>query len=209
MKFLASMLLTIIFFFTSYLQVKAYEIPQFTSCINPQGQTRVSYDSGTHGIAGQIGNYQGKDAVYMLSGDALTQCFCSTNGSGIQTNWWKVSSLTEDEIDLLKSQGWNYVPNGALWGLEEAPYLAFNSNYSCQGSSTGSGSTGGCCSPTTDIPGPGGSGGQGSVLGVSTGSVLGLASTGNTKFIAGIFTSSLLALFIGLILKKRSKKVSR
>lgn len=165
----------------------AYQVPQFTSCVNPQGQIKVNYDNGTHGIAGNTGSFQGKDTVYSLSGDALTQCFCSSDGKGIQTNWWKVSSLTEDEINLLRSQGWNFVPNGALWGLENTPYLAFNSEYICKSS---------------------GGGQSGSILGITTGSVLGLASTGNIKFILTILSFSLLALLLGLILKIRSKKLS-
>ncbi len=207
MKFLASILLSLAFFFAAFSKAEAYSIPQFTSCVNPQGSLKVSYDSGTHGIAGQTGNYSGKDSVYTLSGDALTQCFCSSNGSGIQTNWWKVSSLTENEVDSLKAQGWNYIPNGALWGLEEAPYLALNTDYACGKTSQGS-----CCSPTTDIPGPGGSGGQGgtgSVLGISTGSVLGLASTGNIKFVLTIFSISILSIIVGLFLKRRAQKLSK
>lgn len=191
-------ILVISFWFSVFSQAQAYQVPQFTSCINPQGQIKVNYDNGTHGIAGNTSSFEGKDTVYSLSGDALTQCFCSSDGKGIQTNWWKVSSLTEDEINLLRSQGWIFVPNGALWGLENTPYLAFNSEYICK-SSEG-------FTPTTDIPGPGGGGG--SILGITTGSVLGLASTGNIKFIITILSFSLLAILLGLILKFRSKKLS-
>lgn len=191
-------ILVISFWFAAFNQAQAYQVPQFTSCVNPQGQVKVNYDNGTHGIVGNTSSFQGKDTVYSLSGDALTQCFCSSDGKGIQTNWWKVSSLTEDEINLLRSQGWIFVPNGALWGLENTPYLAFNSEYICK-SSQG-------FTPTTDIPGPGGGGG--SILGITTGSVLGLASTGNIKFIITILSFSLLAILLGLILKFRSKKLS-
>lgn len=198
MKSSAVILMIVITFYLGLVRPSfAYQVPQFTSCVNPQGQIKVDYESGTHGIAGKTGNFEGKDTVYSLSGDALTQCFCSSDGKGIQTNWWKVSSLTEDEINLLRSQGWIFVPNGALWGLENTPYLAFNSEYICKNSES--------FTPTTDIPGPGGGG---SVLGINTGSVLGLASTGNIKFILSILSFSLLALLLGLILKIRSKKLS-
>lgn len=185
----------------------AYQVPQFTSCLNPSGTVRANYETGTHGIPGKTASYQGKDTVYNLSGNELTQCFCASNGSGIQTNWWKVSLLTESEVNGLKSQGWVYVPNGALWGLENVPYLAFNSDYSCKGSQ------GSCCSSTTDIPGPGGGGGgqggSGNVLGISTGSVLGLASTGNIKFLLTVLFGSVGALILGILLKLRVIKLSK
>jgi hypothetical protein len=187
MKFLASISLVILFYFAALVQAQAYQIPQFTSCVNPQGQVKVNYDNGTHGIVGNTSSFQGKDTVYTLSGDALTQCFCSSDGKGIQTNWWKASSLTEQEIESLKSQGWKYVPNGALWGLDEAAYLAFNSEYICRSTS----------------------GGGGGALGASIGSVLGLASTGNTKFLLSIILTSVISLLVGLNLKKRTRNLSK
>lgn len=206
MKFLLGLFIILGIFFVQIGQVLAYNIPQFTSCINPQGQVKASYDNGTHGIAGKTASFEGKDTVYKLSGDALTQCFCSVNGSGIQTNWWKASSLTEQEINLLKSQGWIYIPNGALWGLDNDSYLAFNSEFSCPASSNRPSGF----SPTTDIPGPGGGNGQGgSVLGLSTGSVLGLASTGNIKFLYFVFLISVLLVLTGVSLKNRARKLSK
>lgn len=202
MKLLASLFLGLVLFFSAAVQTEAYSVPQFTSCLNPSGTIKANYETGTHGIPGKTASFEGKDTVYNLSGNELTQCFCAANGSGIQTNWWKASSLTEQEIDGLKSQGWVYIPNGALWGLEDAPYLAFNSEYICKSSQ------GSCCSPTTDIPGPGGGGGQGgsgSVLGISSGSVLGLASTGNTRFLLSVLFLSVCLLIWGIILKLREK----
>ena len=76
--------------------------------------------------------YTGSDIVYQLDSGNLAQCFCSTNGEGIQTNWWKDSSLTAEEHQILINSGWIYVPNGALWGLEETQYMTFNSNFSCK-----------------------------------------------------------------------------
>ncbi len=113
----------------------AYAIttPSFPVCTNPQGSLKVSYSTGTHGVVGDPTNYKGSDAVYTLSGETLVQCLCVEDGRGIQTNWWKVSGLTDSNIESLKSQGWFYIPNGSLWGLENAPYVAINSVYSCGG----------------------------------------------------------------------------
>src|SRR5438105_1101896 len=106
MKSVISAFILVLSLFVFSGQAFAYQVPQFPSCANPQGTLKVNYDSGTHGIAGKTDSFSGKDSVYTISPEALTQCFCSTNGQGIQTNWWKVSSLTESEINLLKSQGW-------------------------------------------------------------------------------------------------------
>lgn len=105
--------------------------PNFPSCRTPQGELKVYYPEGVHGIPGNSSVFTGKDWVYILSEDTLTQCFCALDSSGIQTNWWKVSSLTIDEIDMLTSEGWIYVADGSLWGLDRAPYMAKNINYSC------------------------------------------------------------------------------
>lgn len=197
MKFLASLLLGLLIFLSADTQAEGYTLPEFTSCINPQGNLKVSYDSGTHGIAGRTGIYQGKDSVYTISSNSLTQCFCADSGAGIQTNWWKISGLTENEIDILKSQGWIYIPNGKLWGLEEGSYLAKNSDYSCK-SSNGNGGQGGSSFSNN---------GSGNVAGSASavGSVLGLASTGNTLFVIATALTSGLSLLAGLILKKQSK----
>lgn len=185
----------------------AYEVPNFTSCVNPSGEIKANYETGTHGIAGNNSSFEGKDTVYTLSGDALTQCFCSINGAGIQTNWWKVSSLTEQEVEILKISGWNYIPNGGLWGLESEPYLAFNSDYSCKGSTGGDGNS----STSSGGSGSSNNSGSGSVLAAAAGGVgqvLGLASTGNIKFVISFLSFSILALLLGLILKIRSRKSS-
>lgn len=183
-------------------QVMATETPNFTSCVNPQGQVKASYETGSHGIAGKAGTFEGKDIVYTLSENALTQCFCAVDGAGIQTNFWKIPALSESEIEAFKSQGWIYVPNGALWGLENAQYLAKNSDFSCKSSTTGgSGSSNNSNSSSNNS-------GNGSVLGASSGGigqVLGLASTGNSVFLLGTALTSGLSLLLGLILKNRIK----
>jgi len=163
-------------------EVKALTPPEFPACSNPQGTLKVKYDSGTHGIVGETGTFTGSDSVYDVDEDQTLQCFCSENGDGTQTNWWKISSLTQDEIDTLKVLGWFFVPSGAPWGLSSDPYMAFNSTYACRG-------------------------GNGVVLAqsTSTGSVLGLASTGNIVYLLVLALAGLLSLITGIFLRKISK----
>ncbi len=111
----------------------AASLPEFGSCVNPQGKMIASYNSGTHGIAGQSREVSGSDSVYQSSTNGVTQCFCPTNGEGIQTDWLKASKYSKADIDVLKNQGWTYVATGSSWGLEDVPYLAKNSNYTCRG----------------------------------------------------------------------------
>lgn len=108
------------------------ETPSFPSCSNPSGSLKVSYDSGNHAIVGESTLRTGSDKVYSLdSYNKLLQCFCAVDGSGVQTNWWKVSDLSEEEIASYLNQGWHYVPNGADWGLDQDAYLAYNLTYQC------------------------------------------------------------------------------
>lgn len=118
--------------------VFAVTTPNFPSCASPQGVIQIKHTSGSHGVAGDPSTYAGEDTVYRLSNDTLKQCLCTDDGEGIQTNWWKVTSLTDDQIEILKREGWFYVPNGALWGLENAPYMAKHAEYGCLGHRTGS-----------------------------------------------------------------------
>jgi hypothetical protein len=117
--------------------VKAQSIPVFQQCINPHGTLKVKYDFGTHGIPGDPGVYSGSDAVYQTTSNTLIQCYCAQDGSGIQTNWWRASSLAQEEIDNLENQGWVYIPDGSLWGLDQAPYVAKNSNFTCKENGVG------------------------------------------------------------------------
>lgn len=191
----------------------ASDVPSFTSCVNPKGEVKASYENGTHGIAGMPGLFSGKDVVYQISGEALTQCFCADNGSGVQTNWWKIPQMTESEIKTYEAQGWIYIPNGALWGLENAPYLAKNSDYVCK-SSGGNGGSGDSGSGSGSNSGSSSNNSSGFVGGSSNGSggigqVLGLASTGNSVFLLGTALTSGLSIFVGLYLKKRAKSSSK
>ena len=114
----------------------AQTTPDFPSCSNPQSTLVISYNDGTHGIVGDTATYTGSDAVYQLDENNYSQCFCSNDGTGIQTNWWKVGSLDQDQIDTLKKLGWVYVPDGSAWGLAQGAYMAKNSSYSCGGGNT-------------------------------------------------------------------------
>lgn len=176
LKNLFSIVLFSALFLLNTTLVRAVATPTFSSCLNPQGSIKVSYPSGTHGVVGNTAEYTGSDTVYILSSDTQTQCFCSENGEGIQTNWWKISSLSESDIQVLKNQGWFFVPNGALWGLDSSSYLAQNSDYACRGAIGGTG---------------------GSVLGIST-DILGLATTGNSVTIFMLFAIGLVSTMLGL-----------
>lgn len=209
MSKILALILIAIFYLAESSALFAYQVPNFTSCLNPQGEIKASYESGTHGIAGQTGSYEGRDAVYKLSENSLTQCFCAADGSGIQTNWWKIPYLSESEIKTLEAQGWIYIANGSLWGLDNAPYMAKNSDYSCKssggnGSSSETSSNSSSNSSNSSVSQASSSSGSGGI-----GQVLGLASTGNTVLILGAALTSGLSLLLGLIFKKRSNSSSK
>lgn len=180
---------------------KAYSqtVPSFPLCASPQGSLKVEYSQGTHGIVGSGTTYTGKDAVYTLSNETSLQCFCDEKGSGIQTNWWKIPELSDSQIQTFKNQGWIYVPNGTLWGLDEAPYLAQNSAYSCKSTRGGETSS----SQSTSSGGTGG----GEILAAAattTQNILGLAATGNLRLIYGLVGLGLFMLLFGFYMRKRS-----
>lgn len=174
--------------------------PSFPSCTNPQGTTIASYDNGVHGIPGNPAEFRGNDKVYQVTDNTLIQCLCTDNGDGTQTNWWKFSSMNEAEITQLKNLGWIFIPTGAAWGLEDTPYMAFNTTFSCKPSAPAA----------TPTPGPsagGEAGGQrgGEVLGASIGpfgEVLGLATTGNITILYGLLGIGLASLLVGFVLRK-------
>ena len=161
-------------------------VPGFPTCSNPTGTLKVSYPSGIHGIPGMTGEFRGSDSIYTIDDKTLIQCFCSEDGKGIQTNWWRIDALTQDEIDILKKLGWLFIPTGSVWGLDESAYLAKNSNYDC-----------------------GGFGGQ--VLGAAAitdpeiGSVLGLAVTGNSLLVFSLIVIGSVLILFGKQLSKSSK----
>jgi len=190
---------SLIFFLFSAKLVRAFEVPNFPTCSNPQGVLKVSFDSGVHGIVGNPGEFQGADHVYTIDDARTVQCFCSSDGTGIQTNWWKVSSLTQDEIQTLKNLGWIFIPTGSVWGLVDAPYMAQNITYSCN--SGNSNNDGGNSSSSSN------SGGSVSSSAASTssssGSVLGLAYTGGTWMVGLLAFLSGLSFVLGFLSRKR------
>ncbi len=114
-------------------QAYALTLPPFSSCLNPQGSLRASYNSGTHGIVGDASTHTGQDAVYIVDQENFLQCFCDDNGKGIQTKWLKASSFSDTDLKYLQSQGWIKVDDGAQWGLLSGAYLAKNDPFVCGG----------------------------------------------------------------------------
>lgn len=160
--------------------------PQVT-CITPTGEKIATYADGIHGVVGDFRTFTGKDEVFALGNDDALQCFCATDGSGVDTIWW--SSFPHDKVDELTASGWIFVPNGALWGLAAKPYLAKNTNYTCStDTSTGTGGTS--------------SNSSGQVLGST------LAATGGKGIITTFVYASILWLLAGLLLKFKSSKNS-
>ncbi len=199
---LRSLAYALLLFSVSYSTVFALTTPTFPSCLNPQGSVKASYETGSHGIVGSTNEYSGKDAVYSLDNGNNLQCFCASNGEGIQTNWIKASVLSSDDLKVLKNTGWTFIPDGALWGLDHVPYLAQNSSFSCLGSSnSGGGSTKKSASNGSSNSSSTSSSPAQAVLGAATT----LANTGNLKSIVYITLLGLGTLFVALLLKRFSK----
>ena len=168
--------------------------PPQTTCITPTGDKIVTYLDGIHGIPGNLQTFTGRDEVFVLGNDDALQCFCATDGGGVETIWWSsFTGLTQDQIDGLISQGWMFVPDGSAWGLAAKPYLAKNTNYVCSGQTTTS--TSSQTSTTSDNTPPG------QVLGVST-----LAQTGGKGLISTLIYAAFFLLILGLLLKLFSFK---
>lgn len=190
--------------------VSAQSIPSFPSCPNPGGELIASYDSGIHGVPGDATEFTGSDQVFKLNDTQVVQCLCPDSGSGVQTLWWKDSGLSEDEISVITKQGWIRIPNGSLWGLDDAQYFAKNSNFNCKdngddhhddddddddhghsnGKSTHKSSSSSSSSTST--------GGQ--VLGAST-----LAATGSWGSIVAAFAVAFLAFSMARKLSKNNR----
>jgi hypothetical protein len=163
--------------------------PPQTTCITPTGDKIVTYLDGIHGVPGNLQTFTGKDEVFALANDDALQCFCATNGTGVETIWWSsFTGLTQAEIDNLVAQGWVFVPNGSAWGLATKPYLAKNTNFTCSGNTTTSSNP---SQPST----------PGQVLSVST-----LAQTGGKGLISTLIYTAFALLILGLSLKLLSFK---
>lgn len=177
-------------------KAEAATMPSFTTCLAPNGTLKTAYDTGTHGVPGDTNSYSGSDKVYTVTDSYTMQCFCAENGTGVQTDWVKAGGFTADEIKVFKNQGYIYIPNGADWGLSQEPYLAKNSSYSCKSTTGGSSS-----SSSNDSKVGGASASNNNNNG---GSVLGLANTGNTTFIALLMTLGFTSLLLSLALRKKA-----
>jgi hypothetical protein len=199
--FFISLLLSFIFLAEgkSVLAENAY----FTSCLTPVGTITANYPTGSHGIIGQ-GSQNGADTVYSLANDNAMQCFCGSNGQGIQTNWLNASNLSSDQIKVYQNKGYIYVPDGTPWGLSNNPYLAQNITYSCGSSvsivqsSHGDGLSDGRSDGLSD--------GKSSIVQATTGtpSSFGLASTGNIVFVLSILIAGIVLFLAGLFLKRKN-----
>ena len=184
-------LVSILIFISSVESVIAADIPDFPACLNPSGTVIASYDEGVHGIVGDWVEHKGSDKVYRINNDTLIQCFCEDNGNGIQTNWWRVSSLSQNDIDTLVKQGWNFVPSGFVWGLTSDPYVAKNFSYDCNGGENNNRTGGGNVLSS-------------STSSTSAGSVLGLAATGDNAKIYGLLSLGVSLISLGLLLRKKN-----
>jgi hypothetical protein len=194
MKHLLIILITILSlgWFGTTSVLAEYQIPAtFTSCHNPVGDIKADYPKGEHAIVGVIGLKNGSDKVFAVGNDNYTQCYCPTNGSiGIKTNWLAAGNIAKEDQNVLITQGWIYIPNGADWGLSNQPYLAKNIEFTCsEGGNDSSGGGGG----TSGGGSSSGQGGGGEVLGIST-----LADTSSNYSKYQIVLTILLA--IGLII---------
>lgn len=212
------------FFLINANNSRAFTQPSFSSCLNPQMPLQVSHPDGVHGVPGDSNSYSGADNVYSdkdtLSSSSVMQCLCLTNGQGMQTNWWKASDLSEDEIKILESQGWIYIPDGSAWGLDSAPYMAQTTNFACGQATLSSSTTGGTgnggnssgASPSNSGSSNNSSSNSGSGSSSNSNSsqpiqsVLGafteLANTGNIVFIYSLLLMGLIASFLALVIKK-------
>jgi hypothetical protein len=202
--------LAVLLFVTVSPAYAAVVTPSFPVCSAPAGNRIASFDSGIHGIVGSSATFSGSDRVYAVSDATFLQCFCSSSGEGIQSNWWNASALNEDQIKELQTSGWLYVPNGNVWGLQSGPFVVQNSSYSCLASPPGGiGGEGdhlsdhrsdnrSSCPECTQPPAIGGS-----VLGESAGEVLGLADTGDIVKILSIFAYASVFFTIGMILSRK------
>ncbi len=186
-------------FLTVAGNASATQSSEFTSCLTPTGEIIANYNDGEHGIP-NVGSKIGKDTVYSLANGNFMQCFCGSDGKGIQTNWMSVGELSENQISVYENEGWIFIPDGSAWGLTNGAYLAKNTNYTCGGSSTiNSGGGDGKTDGRTD----GRSDGLGSIVQSAKGTSL--ASTGNILFIAEIFGFGIAMTLTGVYMRRRSR----
>lgn len=203
MKILSGVFITLVIAsLLSPMQSFAVTVPTFSSCLNPQGKTIASYSTGTHGIVGDMSEHTGSDSVYLQDNGNNVQCFCPTNGSGIQTNWLKASAVSQNDVNVLINSGWTYIPDGSAWGLDPVAYLAQNTSYACQGTSNGgSGSTGGSSGSSSSSS----NGSSTGIVQAATTHMNNLANTGDMQAIVYVFSAAIFSLVTFTILKRLSK----
>lgn len=185
----------LIFYWLSLTQTAhaVYTLPSFDSCHNPTGSIKADYPTGSHAIVGVLGLQTGSDKVFSGGNDDYTQCFCPPSGNtGIKTQWLSAGEISKEDQNVLITQGWVYIENGADWGLSNQPYLAKNVEFSCGGGGSEGGGGGTSSGGGGSASGSGGTGGGGDVLGIST-----LAATSNPLTRYQILLTILLS--VGLI----------
>lgn len=198
--------MAIVFFVLSFKRVRAVTAPDFPACANPRGSLIISYENGVHGIVGSSAQYIGEDAVYRLDDTRYLQCFCAVDGQGIQTNWWRISSMNQNQIESFKKLGWHFVPDGSVWGLDSDPFMATNANYDCGQAPTStptrssSDSGGSYSGADSGVGGP-----NGEVLGAST-SILGLAATGKSVIVLSFLIAGLVFIIAGQVIRRSSRR---
>ncbi len=200
---LFSVVLSLVLLGSNSVVLANTNIPDFSVCANPSGSIVADYPDGTHGIAGEVGDYVGSDKVYKLEDGNNMQCFCPEDGEGIQTNWLKVTD-EETDVDYYKNLGWVYIPNGALWGLDQGPYFAQNTRYLCK-SDNGSSDSSSSSSSSSSGDLSSGSGGPGLPGEVSNwlANILSLASTGNNELFYSVGILGVISIALGVYLKKK------
>ncbi len=191
---LVTMFASLLLLTLSTVKAMAVSPSDFPACSNPQGDKVVSYDSGVHGIVGSAAEFRGSDAVYSVDPSKTMQCFCPSEGSshGIQTDWFRAGSLSQNEINTYEHDGWVYLSTGKVWGLSDEPYLAKNQDYTCRGSSNpggGSGSSSGSSNGAVQA--------ASAILGLAS-----LASTGNTITLLGVAIMGFVAFILSFLLRK-------
>lgn len=123
MKKLIVLVIGLLVYFPAQAQEVEVTIPDFPNCVEmTEDGDKAHYETGLHEIAGE-GLFEGADDVYSLSDGNALQCFCPTDGKGIQTLWFKTNA---------KIDGWFPIENGVHWNLEDHAYLALNSEYDCK-----------------------------------------------------------------------------
>lgn len=168
---------------------------QNASCLVPNGEAVVHYDTGIHGIVGRHEIFKGSDTVYRYENGAL-QCYCDPQGVGIQTNWVNAKDYSQTQIDSYLRDGYKYVASGAAWGLENAPYVAKNSSYSCRGTGGGGGSSSSSNS-SSNSQAAGGIGGGADLL----------AATGSWGTIAYLIATGIV-FYVGAAITKKASSVT-